>query len=55
MKHNMKEHTEQRINSRISGEDRERASAAQCKKGGEIELNTGQCRELNRVRARERR
>ena len=38
-----------------SGEDRERASATQGKKGGEIVLNTEQCRELNRVRARERR
>ena len=41
-----------RINSRKSGEDSERASAAQGNKGG---LNTEECRELNRVRARETR
>ena len=43
----MKENDTARINSRKSGEDRERASAAQGKKGGEIVLNTEQCRELN--------
>ena len=46
---------EQELTAKKGEEDRERSAAAQGKKGGEIVLNTEQCRELNQISAGERR
>ena len=56
LKHNMKQNDrEQELTAKKGEEDRERSAAAQGKKGGEIVLNTEQCRELNQISAGERR
>ena len=51
----MKENDREQQLTAKKGKDRERAAAAQGKKGGKIVLNTEQCHELNQISAGERR